>query len=167
MRHQQDCGRLCQSELTSGLNQHYTYTHTSLKKNHFSAGLLTMCTFSTVSLTSHDKTANTSELHAHKSCYTVNGYLHNLKGQLSNKVLGWYFFILNNLVTLSGISVSNHDASVRVCGVGGYSLSRLQVFLAHYSTVSQWQLICRASGRLHRLQEKRERCSWVYLAILF
>lgn len=26
MRHQQDCGRLCQSELTSGLNQHYTHT---------------------------------------------------------------------------------------------------------------------------------------------
>lgn len=53
--------------------------------------------------------------------------------------------------------MSNYDASVWVCGVGRYSLSRLQVFLIHYSTVSQWQLICRASGRLHRLQEEKER----------
>lgn len=37
-----------------------------------------------------------------------------------------------------------------------YSLSWLQILLAHHGTISQRQLICRASRRLHGLQRERQ-----------
>lgn len=41
-------------------------------------------------------------------------------------------------------------------GGNSYSLSWLQILLAHHGAISQRQLICRAARRLHGLREKRQ-----------
>ncbi len=81
---------------------------------------------------------------------TVNLWMNG--GWMDGWVFGW---MRKWLERCSGVCL--YRQTQRWIGDNDYSLSWLQILLAHHGTISQRQLICRASRRLHGLRGEKQK----------